>query len=100
MLQVATVEQGAIAYAWSYPYPNQLTLDALFEAVATQTCAPSKHDIAAASVLDDMAADWQNLELYLAGITPQTALDHTFGEPQWQGSQPVRHGTNAAEGAA
>ena len=38
--------------------------------------APSKEELAAASALDDMTADWEYLEHYLASIMPETATGH------------------------
>ena len=73
-MQIATVEQGAIACVHSYPY--MFTIGGVFEVLEARTGAPSKHALAAAALEDDMTADWEYLEHYLASITPETALDH------------------------
>ena len=44
--------------------------------LAVRTSAPSKDALAAAALENDMAADWEYLEHYLASITPEIALDH------------------------
>ena len=74
LVQIATVEQGAIAKVQSYPYV--LTVDGFFEVLRAHEQAPSKEDLAAASVANDMTADWDYLENYLASITPENAVNH------------------------
>ena len=47
-----------------------------FEVLGHQLGGRSQEEIAIAAVLDDMTAEWEDLEQYLADITQQQAMEH------------------------
>ena len=59
-----------------HSYPFMFQIGGFFEVLGAHEGAPSKEELAAAAAQDDMTADWEYLEYYLAGITPETATSH------------------------
>ena len=59
----------------TYPYIIS-PQDGYFEMLGLQLGATSKDSIADAAVVDDMTAEWEDLQLYLTEITQHQAMYH------------------------
>ena len=75
LLQIATAEQVAMACVHCYPY--MLTGEQWFGAYQSPTCHKTREEIAAAASSNDMRAEWEDLEAWLA-------------EPSWEGQPAAR----------
>ena len=76
LLQIFTAQQIVLRFMCDYPHIILPDANEMLEALGRRLGAPTKEQLAIAATIDDMTAEWEDLELYLADITQQQAIDH------------------------